>query len=88
MPRDSRVVALIRAVYKDLHGKVDKPTRELEYPMREASLKEGMRGLHDLIRQKPSPLFTLLGWSSVSVTFLIIQFIYLGLLVTILPLWS
>jgi hypothetical protein len=37
---------------EDFHGPVEKPTRELENPVREE-----MRGFHDLMRQKPPPLF-------------------------------
>jgi hypothetical protein len=38
-----------------------------------------MRGFHDLLKQKPSSLFILLGWSSISIVSLIMRSMYLGL---------
>jgi hypothetical protein len=37
------------------------------------SLRSQMRGFHDLLREKPSSLLMLLGWSSISVTSVMIQ---------------
>jgi hypothetical protein len=38
-----------------------------------------MRGFYDLLRQKPSSLFISLGWSSISIASLMMQFMYLDL---------
>jgi hypothetical protein len=47
-----------------------------------------MRGFHDLLRQKPSSLFMLMGWSSVSVAGLMMQSMDLDLVERILVFWS
>jgi hypothetical protein len=41
--------------------------------------REQRRGFHDLLRQKPSSLFILLGWSSIAS--LMMRSMYLGLVV-------
>jgi hypothetical protein len=51
VPRDSRVVTLIRAVYKDFPDPVEKPTREPVNLVREASLREEMTGFHYFMRE-------------------------------------
>jgi hypothetical protein len=43
------------------------------------SSREQMRGFHDLIKQKPSSLFITLGWSSISVSSLMMRSMHLGL---------
>jgi hypothetical protein len=43
-----------------------------------ASFMEQMRGFHDLLKQKPSSLFILLGWSSISIASLMMYFFRQG----------
>jgi hypothetical protein len=65
MPGEGRVSVLIRAVWEDLYDPVENPPRE----SCEGGFLQSFRGgIHDLLRQKPSSLFILLGWSSISVT--------------------
>jgi len=45
-------------------------------------------GFHDFLREKPSPLFMLLGWSSISITSLMMHSIHLDFIVRILVSWN
>jgi hypothetical protein len=57
---------------------VENPTRQL----REASLLQSFRKIGDfpdLLRQNPSSLFILLGFSSISIASLVVRSVYLGL---------
>jgi hypothetical protein len=61
---------------------IEKSTKEASY-----DLSGQMRGFHDLLGQKPSTLFILLGWGSFSIASLMIS-IYLGLVERMLVLSS
>jgi hypothetical protein len=64
---EDALCALIRAVCTDLRGPAENPDL-LSYDwgfLR--SFREQMRGFHDLLRQKPSSLFNLVGRSSSSI---------------------
>jgi hypothetical protein len=41
--------------------------------------REYKKGFHDMCEQKPSPLFVLFGWNSISVSSLVMQSVYLDL---------
>lgn len=50
--------------------------------------RKWMKGFPDWLRQRSFSLFMMLGWSSVSVAFLIILSIYMALVDRILVYWS
>jgi hypothetical protein len=56
----------MRAVCTDLRGPVEKPALESCEGSVLKSFREQMRGWYHLLKQKPSSLFMLLGWSSIS----------------------
>jgi hypothetical protein len=64
VPEDDRINALIRAVCMDLCDPIENPSIESCDRGFLWSFREQMRGFHDSLRQKPSSLFRLLGWSS------------------------
>jgi hypothetical protein len=75
--RDIRIEAALRiAVCTDLRGAAENPDMPLGLLR---SVREQMRGFHDLLRQKPSFLFTLLGWSSFRTASLKMWSVFLGL---------
>jgi hypothetical protein len=52
-------------------------------------MKDWMRGFHDQLgRWRPSSLLVLLGCSSISVAFLIIQYMYIDLVERMVVFWS
>jgi hypothetical protein len=55
----------------DLHGPVENLAGD--------SCEGGFRGFHKLLRQKPSSLFIVLGWSSVSTTSSMMKSMYMDL---------
>jgi hypothetical protein len=61
-----------------VHGSAENPDQQFCDGGFLRSFREQMRGFHNLLRQKPSSLFILLGWSSVSLVSLMIRPIYLG----------
>lgn len=64
MPGEGKVGAPVRAVCTDLYGPVENPFVESYGGGLLQSFREQMRSFHDLLRQKRSSLFILLGWSS------------------------
>jgi hypothetical protein len=79
-PGEGIVCALIRAVWTGLRGLMENPDVLSCDGGFLRSFREQMRGYHDLLRQKPSSMFVLLGWSSISVASLMVRSIYLGLM--------
>jgi hypothetical protein len=73
--------ALMRAACTHLHGAMENPALESCEGGFLKSFREQMRGLHDLLRQKPSSLFMLMGWSSISTASLMMRSMYLELVV-------
>jgi hypothetical protein len=77
VPGEGKFCSVIRAVCTDLSGPVqnhDLLSCDGDFLR---SFREQMRGFHDdLLGQKPSPLFTFLGWSSISVTSLMMRSMY------------
>jgi hypothetical protein len=66
-------------VCTDQHGLVEDPDLPSRCGGFLRSFREQRRGFHDLLRQKPSSLFILLGWSSISIASLMMPSMYLGL---------
>jgi hypothetical protein len=58
--RESRASALIRDVFTGLRGPVENLTNEPCEGRYLRSFRKDMRGVHDLLRQKPSSMFILL----------------------------
>lgn len=77
-PREGRVDALISAVCSGLFGPL------LNLPRENC---DEMRGLLDFLRQKPSSVFILLGWSTIPILALMVQSTYPCLVERILVLW-
>jgi pimeloyl-ACP methyl ester carboxylesterase len=63
----------------ELRGFADNPDLPPCYRCFPRSFKEQMRGFRDLLRQKTSSLFIVLGWSSISIASLMMQSMYLDL---------
>jgi hypothetical protein len=59
--------AHIRAMCTNLYGPLESPTRESCEGGVLQSFRKEMRCFHNLLRHKPSSLFTLLGWSSITI---------------------
>jgi hypothetical protein len=66
-------------VCEDLRGLVKNPDLPSCWCGFLRSFREQVRGFHDLLKQKPSSLFILLGWSSISVTSLMMRSMCLSL---------
>jgi hypothetical protein len=75
---DGIFCALIRALCTDPHGLAENPDLLSYDGGFVQSFRGQMRGFQDMLRQNLSSLFILLGWTSISVTSLMIRSMCLG----------